>query len=106
MTRIGIYSNNLFNPTNKCINLSLAWFIVFNLLMVLISSTVFIEKNLSNFKAVLETVLVMVAAIQSLGAYLNTAVKTHKVKAVHLKLQEIVDKCMFFYIKPKLNAVQ
>lgn len=98
MTWIGIYSYNLIETTNEFISSPIAWFIVINLLIVMISSAVFIQKNLSDFKAALETLLVIVAAIQSLGAYLNIASNMDKVKAVHFKLQEIVDQSMFFFV--------
>lgn len=98
MTRIGIYSYNLIEPTNEFISSPIAWFIVINLLIVMISSAVFIQKNLTDFKAALETLLVIVAAIQSLGAYLNIAFKMDKVKAIHFKLQEIVDQSKIFII--------
>lgn len=97
MTRIGIYSYNLTEPTNEFISSPIAWFIVINILIGMISSAVFIQKNLTDFKAVLETLLVIIGVIQCLGGYLNIASKMDKVKAVHFKLQGIVDQSKIFY---------
>lgn len=90
MSWLGIYSYQLKESTIEFYKSPLAYFILFHLVMVIISCIVFVHESM-DFKKKLEAILLIFAAIQASGSFLNVALKMRKVKALHLALQEIVD---------------
>lgn len=92
MTKIGIYSYQLTNPSNEFFSSFMTYFILLNgTVFTIISSAVFVYKHLSDFQIVLETCLILIAGIQSCGAFLSIGLKMKEMKLLHLKLQAIVD---------------
>lgn len=91
MTWIGIYSHNVWKPTNEFYNSFSSHFNIISLALCIISSAIFVFQNPSNLKRVLEALVVMVGCIQALGAYLNIGHKMKKMKVLHLTLQDIAD---------------
>lgn len=61
----------------------------------MISSGLFVYKNVSQFELALHTSLIVIAGFQCGGMVLGVGLKMDKVKALHIKLQEIVDKSTF-----------
>lgn len=92
MAKIGIYSYRLTEPTNEFFNSSSTYFILFHVIVfVLIGGIVYATNNVSDFTIVLETCVTIIGGIQCGGMYLSIGLKMRKVKALHLKLQKIVD---------------
>lgn len=92
MTKIGIYSYRLTNPSNEFFSSFMSYFILLNgTLFTIISSAVFVYKHLSEFQIALETCLILIAGIQSCGAFFCIGLKMKQMKLLHLKLQAIVD---------------
>lgn len=94
MAWLGIYSHNLLEPTNEFFKSFVAYFIVINLLTGLYGSAAFAEKNRS---ALLSAMKICMAAVQSIGSFLNIGLKMRKIKALHLALQQFVNEGMWFF---------
>lgn len=91
MLRLGIYSNNLTEPTNEFLK-SLGTFLIVGAAMhSIISSTVHIFLGSSDFMSILDSVLIIFAIGQSLCVYINIGIKMKQIKVLHLKLQSIVN---------------
>lgn len=58
----------------------------------IISSIVFAHQNVIDFNATLRACLFAIGTVQAMGMFISFALNTTKVHAVHLKLQELVDK--------------
>lgn len=97
MSWLGIYSYQLKESTIEFYKSTLAYFILFHLMLLFFSCIVFAHES-QDFKKKLEAIPLIVAAIQAFGSFLNVALKMKEIKALHLKLQEIVDEGNFFFV--------
>lgn len=52
---------------------------------------VFIYKNIDNYELVLEAVIYGFAGIQSAGMFISIGLNVMNIKALHLKLQKLID---------------
>lgn len=92
MSAIGTYSDNLSEPTNEFFKSFFSYFILFHaLFMSITSSAVFMYKNFSEMSIFMEAFLIFVSGFQYGGMYLGIGLNMVKLKALHLKLQEMVD---------------
>lgn len=94
MARIGIYPNNIAEPTNSLLIPIAFYYVLFNFLITVISSAVLISKNLSDFKIVIDGSILIVGSSQCFGEYFFIGLKMNKAKALHLDLQDFVDEGM------------
>lgn len=92
MARIGIYSYRLTEQTNEFYKSIAAYYICFFLIGLSISTCVFVFENLSNFNEATVAILSAIGGLQAVGMFISIGLKMKKVKVLHLKLQEIVDK--------------
>lgn len=95
MTRLGIYSFNLTEPTNEFFKSFCCYYFSVALALCAILSGMYvcsIWHDQAKFRLALEAIIVSIGCIQSLGAYLNVGFNMKKVKALHMKLQNMVDK--------------
>lgn len=112
MSLLGIYSYRLTEPTNEFFKSPIALHILVTLISTqMISSGLFVSKNLEQFTMAIDGLLVCIAGTQSSGMFFSIGLKMKKIKLLHLKLQDIVDavvSSMFhfsplFSFSPKLN---
>lgn len=96
MVRLGVYSHNLLGKTNEFFKSIGSYVILIHLLLAMISSSAFIYKNPTDFQAALDSFVIIIAVCQAFGAFLNIGLKMMNIKALHLKLQEIVDEGLFY----------
>lgn len=98
MAWLGIYSYKLTEPTNEFFKSIVALFFMFNsFVMIIISSILFIMKYISDIQGCLGAFKIAISGIQCGGMHLSVGLKMKKVKALHLKLQEIVDESINNY---------
>lgn len=92
MAHIGLNSHHLAESKNEFFRSIFAYFILFNLIVwCVISTSVFAYQNLANLELALVTALFIVAGFQSCGMFLSVGLNMTAVKALHLRLQQIVD---------------
>lgn len=92
MEKLGFHSYRLTDPTNEFFKTPIVYLVMFILSAFSISSTItFAYKNFSRFDAALEAIFIFIAGVHGLGMYLSVGLEMTKVKALHNKLQEIVD---------------
>lgn len=95
MSRLGIYSYHLNESTVEFHKSPLAYFILFHLILLVTSCSVSMCSSV-DFRKKLEAILLIVAASQAIGSYLNLALNMKDVKALHIELQEVVGKGMIY----------
>lgn len=92
MARLGIYSNDLDNPTNEeFFKHFMSYYILASATICCISSFEFIHQNITEVKQSLNAFKIIISALQFGGMFLYVGLNLDKVKALHLGLQEIVD---------------
>lgn len=91
MTHLGIYSDNLTEPTNEFFESISSYYVLISIILAFTASAVFILKNSSDVKPSLGAMKICVGVVQCGGMFLGIGLKMIKVKALHLKLQSIVD---------------
>lgn len=92
MARLGIYSYDLNNPTNEeFFKHFMSYYILGAATICCISSAEFIHQNLTEVKQSLNAFKIIISALQFGGMFLYVGLNLEKVKALHLKLQEIID---------------
>lgn len=93
MALLGIHSHRLDDPSNEFYSsIALYSFVCFDIIFLIISSGIFAIQNIDNLALALQNVTLVVGGIQSAGMYINIGINMSKVKSLHKKLQEIVDK--------------
>lgn len=93
MSWIGIHSKHLNEPNNEFFKSIGTYYMVFNVIsFTIVASAVFVYKNASNIELIAEPCLIVIAGFQVLGMFISVGLKMNKVKGLHIKLQEIVDK--------------
>lgn len=97
MTRLGLYSYRLTEPTFELFKSIVPYFMIICLALGISLSVMFVyyfimNGNMSDLKPLVEALVVVIAGCQTLPAYLVMAFKINAVKSLHLKLQSVVDK--------------
>lgn len=93
MAWIGIHSHHLTKPTNEFFKSPVTYYVLFiTIVFSIISCAVYVFKNVSDFRSSLGACLVVIAGFQKGGLFLSTGLNMKKLKVLHLKLQEIIDK--------------
>lgn len=91
--RIGIYSWHLTHPTHNFFKSKSTYWVLFFLTSGFItSSALYVMKNSTQLAVQLQTTIVVIAGFQCTGMLLGVGCNMKKVRALHYKLQEIVDK--------------
>lgn len=97
LTPLGLYSYRLNEPTNEFYTAFGPYYVqFFNLIFLTFSSAVFTFQNLSQINLALQNVSLFTAGIQCAGMFICLGMNMKKVKVLHLKLQEIVDRGILF----------
>lgn len=91
ITRLGFCSFEFHDEQNDFFRSPSTHFLVINIVAFLISSSTCVYQNMSRIDIALRTSIVTVGVSQALGMITSFGSKMRKTKAVHLKLQEIVD---------------
>lgn len=92
MAAIGIYSHNLTGPGNEFFKSMVTYYYLFVVLgLFILSSGSFAFKNMDKFLDALEAMSMVIVGIQCGGMHLSIGLNMKAVKALHLKLQGIVD---------------
>lgn len=92
MSRLGIYSYRLNEPTNEFFKSITGLYMLFIVIaFYLASGSCFIYKNLAQLRMALEGLLLVIAGLQCGGMFFNIGLEMKTVKALHIKLQAIVD---------------
>lgn len=95
MARLGIYSYRLTEPINEFFASFSTYYILYNLTFTWISSVTFLYQSSSELKITLQLWLIIIGAFQCSGMFLSVGIKMKQVKALHLKLQGLVDAGLF-----------
>lgn len=99
MSRLGIYSRNFNENSNKFFKLIITYFISIAMILCIALSGWFIfENKTTDITSSLGAFKIMSAAIQCVGMFVCIGFKINQTRIFHLKLQRIVDMCMFFFI--------
>lgn len=94
MTKIGIHSHNLNDPTNEFFNSLATYYVLFNVIaFTIVSSAIFSYVNLYQFELALHTSIIVIAGCQCGGMFLSFGLNMTKVKVFHLNLQKLIDEC-------------
>lgn len=92
MARLGINSYCLRSLKNEFFHSIPAFCITFiTIAFTIISCAVFIYENISNYESVIDAAMCGFAGMQGCGMFISIGLNMKNVKALHLKLQEIVD---------------
>lgn len=96
MTHLGLYSNlnRLTEPTNELFKSFFYYYVSLTSAVSLFGGAAFIMENLSEVKASLGAFKIAFSAIQCYGMFLGIGLNVIIVKALHLKIQQIVDEGM------------
>lgn len=92
LSRFGMYRDHLRNSINDFNAFALNFYILFVSVAFMISSTIFAHQNLAQFDIALRTSIFVLGTAQSLGMFISFGLNKVKVQAVHVKLQELIDK--------------
>lgn len=92
MAQLGISSHRLTYQKNEFFDSKSVWCISFvHIIFTTIASSMFAYKNVSNFAIALDAFSCSLAGMQGCGMFFSIGLNMKKVKALHLKLQKIVD---------------
>lgn len=91
MTRLGIYSHRLSEPTDIFFKSFVPYFNLSFLGINIIFCGVLIFRGWPNLDLILEPLLIIIAAVQSGGMFLSVGLNVESVKLLHLSLQKVVD---------------
>lgn len=99
MVRLGIHSHSLDSQTNEFFKSIPAYLIVsITIIFTIISSFVFICKNITNYESVIDAAMCGFAGVQGVGMFISIGLNMMNIKTLHLKLQEIIDSGKFNWI--------
>lgn len=90
LTHLGILSKQLSSQT--CIRNASSNYILWTMTAFVMASVIFVLRNTSQFDVALRTCAIAVGTSQSIGMYFCFGANIRKINALHLKLQEIIDK--------------
>lgn len=91
LTRLGIYSYRLTEPTNEFLKSIYSYFAFFALFVTLLTSAAYFITYPTNVKPALGAFKIFFAIIQCLGAFFGIGIKMTKVKELHIELQRFAD---------------
>lgn len=91
MNRLRIFTNRLNDPINEFFTSITTFYFAFNIMVFIVTSGVFVYENRSNLIVALRTAMVVIGCSQALGMFFSVGINMPKVKALHLKLQKIVN---------------
>lgn len=92
MARLGINSHSLRSLTNEFFHSFSAFCITsITIIFTIISCIVFIYENITNYESVIDAAMCSFAGLQGCGMFISIGLNMKNVKALHLKLQEIID---------------
>lgn len=95
---LGIHSYNLNSQSNDFFKSAASYHVLTFMTIGTVGSLWYFFTNLSvNLKSAFGALKVAIAAVQVLGMFFGTGMKMKQIKALHLRLQEIVDKNRRFY---------
>lgn len=98
MAPMGIYPRNMID-SNVNVYKSIEYPVIMGFLVVnTIICGAFICKNPSEMDAILNTLIVIFASLQSIGVYFSIGNSFNKVRDLHAKLQDMVDKGTFYFL--------
>lgn len=109
MSKLGIYSYRLTEPTNEFFTSFGTYYILFMVIGFSIgTSLIYVYLHWPNFDLTFEPIMVFSGNIPTMGMFINTGLQMKKIKILHLKIQEIVNEKgmadflynFFFEIKP------
>lgn len=92
LMKLGIYPIHSHSKVNVFFKSFVSYYISLILIAVIVLGAILIVKNVSEFTVALCTSLLIFGASQSAGMFCCYGINMSRIQAVHLKLQEIVDK--------------
>lgn len=98
MNRLRIFTHRLNDPINDFFKSITTYYFALNIMAFIVTSGVFVYENRSHLIVALRTAMVVIGCSQALGMFLSVGTNMLKVKALHLKLQSIVDETAQGYI--------
>lgn len=103
MAWVGVRAYRFTMQTNEFFTSVVPLYIIFMVIVFTTSSIVFFSLSWPKFES--ETCIVFLCGFQILGMLLSFGSKMNTIKAVHLRLQEIVDEVGSFIYFSKLLAI-
>lgn len=95
LVRLGIFSNRFpIKPIDAFLKSLQTYDMILIAVLFITSSALFVYQNLAHFNDTLRTCSIIFETLQAFGMYMCFGCKSTKIHAVHLKLQELVDKSM------------
>lgn len=94
LARLGVYSDAITEPTNEFFKSIAAYYILIVGMCTITSSAVYVYANTDKFGDTLDPCSIVISGITCACMYLNIGLKMIKAKALHIKLQDIVDEGM------------
>lgn len=96
MTKLGIHSYHLTEPTNDFFkSIGTYVFLIIIVVFYVIETAAYIILKTEDFRDAMDPCFVLIGGLQLGGMHVGFGLKMRKVKAVHLILQEIVDEGIF-----------
>lgn len=94
LIQLGIFSNRFPTKslTNPFFKSPQTYYIMLFAILFITSSILFVYQHLAQFDATLRTCSIILECFQSFGMYLSFGLNSNKIRIVHIKLQELVDK--------------
>lgn len=91
-SKLRIYPTQCENENNAFFKAFSSYFILLVLITFNISSGTFVYENASQFTVALRACLFITGISQAIGMFYNYGLKLNEIQAVHIELQEIIDK--------------
>lgn len=102
---LGIHSYNLKSSSNDFFKSAASYHVLTFMTIGSVGSLWYFFANLSmNLKSAFGALKVAIAAVQVLGMFFSIGIKMKQIKALHLRLQKIVDKNKRFYSASELRC--
>lgn len=93
LIQLGIFSNQFpAKPIDAFFQSPQTYYVTLIAVFFITSSILFVYQNLAHFNDTLRTCSIIFEASQACGMYMSFGLNSTKIHAVHLKLQELVDK--------------
>lgn len=97
MSWLGIHSKHLNEPTNEFFKSFRSYYVLIIMTIAILSCGRYFFTNLSEVQMALGALKIGWAGVQCIGMFIGIGLKMEQIKAMHLKLQEIVDENPDFY---------
>lgn len=93
LIQLGIFSNRFpAEPKKLFFKSPQTYYIILIAVVFITSSILFVYQNLAHFNDTLRTCSIIFETLQAFGMYMSFGLNSTKIHAVHLKLQQLVDK--------------